>query len=122
MQWTVAMNVIVCLWCITLPTVFWFAVHKHGGLTVEWYIIPASYTIMQFALIYSYAFNTDWNKKSDEIIRKTSTNIIKYENSDDIENTHACDKFIVGKEDQQETKDEHYPSEKTSLLSSSDTK
>jgi len=66
MQWQMAGIVIFSLWFVTLPLVLWFAVWQQGGLQVQWSILPAAYTGMQFLLAASY-MTLDWKAKSKEI-------------------------------------------------------
>lgn len=55
MQWHMAAIIVLCLWCLCLPAVLWFAVGKQGGLGVQWTLLPIFYTILQVLLAASYS-------------------------------------------------------------------
>mgnify|MGYP005680680015 CR=1 FL=1 len=59
LQWRMAVIIFCFIWLVTLPNVVYFAVHRGGGLSVVWTILPIFYTIMQFFLVGSY-ITSDW--------------------------------------------------------------
>ena len=71
MQWYNAIGIFIFLWCCTIPSVLYYAIYKHGGLVIQWSIIPFSYTILQIFLIYSYT-TTDWLKQCQALVTISS--------------------------------------------------
>jgi Na+-driven multidrug efflux pump len=66
MQWQMAAIIFGCLWTGTLPAIFFFAVHRGGGIDAVWNTLPIFYTILQFLLASSY-LTADWHKISTEV-------------------------------------------------------
>ena len=62
MQWRMAAIIFVCLWCGALPGLWYYAIHRGGGLDVVWTVLPVSYGVMQILLIASYA-TVDWKSQ-----------------------------------------------------------
>lgn len=54
MQWRMATVIFFCLYCSALPALFFFAVHKGGGIGVVWTILPIAYAVMQVGLASCY--------------------------------------------------------------------
>ena len=61
MQWRMAAVIFVCLWFGALPGLWYFAIHRGGGLDIVWTVLPASYGVMQVFLLASYA-TVDWKE------------------------------------------------------------
>eukprot|EP00980_Cylindrotheca_fusiformis_P030327 scaffold24656_cov181-Cylindrotheca_fusiformis.AAC.4 len=66
MQWHMAAILFGCLWVGTLPAIFFFSVHRNGGINAVWTILPIFYTILQALLVYSYT-TADWQRISKEV-------------------------------------------------------
>jgi len=60
LQWRMAVIIFSFLWFITLPSIVYFAVHRGGGLTAVWSVLPVFYAIMQIILALAY-ITADWD-------------------------------------------------------------
>ena len=69
LQWRMAVCLTACLWGFLLPTVFWKAVVRSGGLLSLWTLLPTGYTCMNVVMRLSYAY-VSWDDKSSEAKRK----------------------------------------------------
>eukprot|EP00536_Pseudo-nitzschia_multiseries_P017931 jgi/Psemu1/227060/e_gw1.1945.5.1 len=68
--WRMAIIIFVFLWCVTLPAIVFFAVHRGGGLDAIWTILPISYSLMQVLLAGTY-LTADWESIGKEIHDRT---------------------------------------------------
>jgi Na+-driven multidrug efflux pump len=66
MQWRLAAIISVCLYCVTLPAVMYFAVLRKGGLPAMWTVLPICYTFLQIALVMGYT-TVNWNEYAGKI-------------------------------------------------------
>merc|ERR1712071_542556 len=66
MQWRLAIISFLFLWFVVLPTIFYFAVYRGGGLDGVWTVLTIGYTIMQVPLALSY-LTADWESMGREI-------------------------------------------------------
>jgi hypothetical protein len=64
------------LWIVTLPLILWFAVHRKGGLHVQWTVLPVTYTLMQALLIVSYT-SLDWGKRSSQVRESMNKSVMQ---------------------------------------------
>lgn len=71
MQWRMGAIMIVCLWCATLPTIWYFAIHKGGGIDALWSVLPVMHAIMNLLLFMSYA-TVNWRVIADKISKEHS--------------------------------------------------
>jgi multidrug resistance protein, MATE family len=65
-QWYLASIIIFCLYGITLPTVVYFSIVRHGQLLALWIVLPICYTFLQTALISVYT-TMDWSKAIEPV-------------------------------------------------------
>jgi Na+-driven multidrug efflux pump len=61
MQWRLAWITTVMLYVFLLPMVVYFAIIKHGGLYMQWQLMPSFYTIFQIVLACGYLV-VDWEE------------------------------------------------------------
>lgn len=66
LQWKMGLNMVVVLWILSLPCVYYFSIVQNGGLEVLWECMPPVYVALNFALMWAYC-RADWKKISLEI-------------------------------------------------------
>ena len=66
MQWRAAAIISTALYCVTMPSVFYFAVFQHGGLLVQWKVLGVCYTFLQVVLAMGYVL-LDWDKHAIKV-------------------------------------------------------
>jgi hypothetical protein len=60
MQWTLGVVTFICLWMIGMPGLWFFAVHREGGLVVAWNWIYPPYMSLNSLMCYHFYF-ADWD-------------------------------------------------------------
>ena len=68
-QWRMAAAIFGSLYVCALPCLFYFAVHREGGIETVWTILPIFYGVMQIFLALCYVFE-DWAAIGEEIREK----------------------------------------------------
>jgi multidrug resistance protein, MATE family len=71
MQWRMAAIMFVSLWCATLPTIWYCAIHKSGGIDAVWSVLPVMHAIMNLLLLLSYV-TVDWRVIADNVSKEHS--------------------------------------------------
>jgi len=66
MQWTLGAVIFVCLWVVGLPGLWYFAIHRNGGIEVAWNWIYPQYMLMNAILLYKF-YVADWDAISHSI-------------------------------------------------------
>ena len=67
LQWTLGIVTVVCLWCVGIPTAYWFAVQRQGGLVAAWSCFWPPYLLINGIMCLVFFVTTDWKDVVDEI-------------------------------------------------------
>ena len=66
MQWTLGAITFLCLWVLGLPGLWFFAIHREGGIEMAWNWIYPPYVAMDAILVLKFYF-ADWDAISHSI-------------------------------------------------------
>ena len=66
MQWTLGFVTFTCLWVVGMPGLWYFAIHREGGIEVAWNWIYPPYMAMNTIMCY-YFYIADWDAISKSI-------------------------------------------------------
>jgi Na+-driven multidrug efflux pump len=69
MQWTLGIGTIIALWVIGLPSGYYFAVVKDGGIDMAWSTVWPPYILLPIALTIAIV-RADWDKVALEIRKR----------------------------------------------------
>ncbi|KAL3930026.1 MAG: hypothetical protein SGBAC_011948 [Bacillariaceae sp.] len=72
MQWTLASINLIWLWVFGLPTLYYFAIVRGGGLEAAWTCINIPYAGMDVSLLIAFA-NVNWEKFAEDLKVKIAT-------------------------------------------------
>jgi multidrug resistance protein, MATE family len=121
MQWLFGAVTLICLWVVSLPGIYYFAIVKGGGLDVAYTWIFTPYVFMNIYLAYVF-WSLDWHKIQIDIrIREgmdDHRDEDRDEDEDDDDGDNDSDVLVVGEEELVPTRTSGgLANESTSLLS-----
>jgi multidrug resistance protein, MATE family len=112
MQWLFGGVTLICLWVVSLPGIYYFAIVKGGGLDVAYTWIFTPYVFMNIYLAYHF-WSMDWHKIQIDIRIREGMDDHRDDDGDD-----DSDVLVVGEEELVPTRTNGgLANESTSLLS-----
>jgi Na+-driven multidrug efflux pump len=90
-QWIVGILVVILLWLISLPLLYYFAIYKNGGLNVAWECIWPPNLVLDIVLAL-YFVRLDWDAASEEArLNESDSSCSSSSSSDDDEDDDEDD-------------------------------
>jgi len=76
LQWTVAVIVFACNWCLAIPAILYFAVRQGGGVDAIWSVMPFAYAFMDLVFFIAI-YSADWKAIGDKARKRRKLSILQ---------------------------------------------